>query len=133
MKTNEKRRAAVRQIIKERFEGRVVDFARAIERSPAQVWQFMNARSVGEKLARDIEEKLGLPQGALDGVKRSAPELTADELRLVQEYRRSKAHWRSLLQHIAGIKPSQQHEALAEALVFLIARVNPRKRARRGK
>lgn len=60
------RRAAVQALIEQRFGGRTADFARAIERDDAQVWQFMNQRSIGEKLARDIEAKLGLARGALD-------------------------------------------------------------------
>lgn len=65
------RRAAVQALIEQRFAGRTADFARAIERDDAQVWQFMNGhRPIGEKLARDIEAKLSLPHGALD---RGAP------------------------------------------------------------
>ena len=60
------RRAAVQALIEQRFGGRTADFARAIGRDDAQVWQFMNQRSIGEKLARDIEAKLSLPRGALD-------------------------------------------------------------------
>ncbi len=131
MPTNEKRRATVQRIIKERFEGRVVDFAKSIERSPAQVWQFMNERSIGEKLARDIEAKIGLPHGALDGEQQSPPGFTADEVELVQRYRKSKAQWRAMLQQIAGMK--YQQEMLAEALTILIARVNPRKRPKQKK
>jgi hypothetical protein len=118
---NEKRRSVVRRIIKERFSGQVADFARSIDRSPAQVWQFMNQRNIGERLARDIEDKLGLPKGALDGNQEAPRGLTADELELLEKYRRSKSAWRALLQKMAGMKPRHQQETLSEALTVLVA------------
>lgn len=59
--------SAIRAIIKNDFDGKQARFARAIGRSPALVWQWLNGhRSVGEKVARDIEKKLRLHKGALD-------------------------------------------------------------------
>jgi phage repressor protein C with HTH and peptisase S24 domain len=61
------RLANVKRLIEARFDGVDADFARAIEKSPAQVWQFLNGeRNIGERLARQIEARLQLPTGALD-------------------------------------------------------------------
>lgn len=60
--------SAVKALIKDRFEGKQADFARAIGRSPAVVWQWLNGhRNIGEKVARDIERKLRMTEGELDG------------------------------------------------------------------
>ncbi|UDL04003.1 helix-turn-helix domain-containing protein [Marinobacter sp. CA1] len=62
------RREAVKRLIDERFGGKQADFARAINRSPSLVWQCLNGhRNIGEKLAREIENKLRLKPGWLDG------------------------------------------------------------------
>lgn len=66
MSTNDARRNNVRRLIQDRFDGITAAFARAIDRDDAQVWQFLNQRPIGEKLARDIEAKLGLEANALD-------------------------------------------------------------------
>ena len=64
------RREKLRQYIKENFRTRA-EFAEKIGKSPAQVsmW-FMKKnegkRDIGEKLAREIEKKLGLPKYWMD-------------------------------------------------------------------
>lgn len=61
------RRANLAQIIEDRFGGKTADCARAIGRLDAQLWAVLNGvRNIGERLARDIEEKLNLPTGSLD-------------------------------------------------------------------
>ena len=63
------RRENLRQLIKTEFKTRA-EFADKINKSPSQVamW-FMSSkgkRAIGEKVARDIEKRLGLNQGELD-------------------------------------------------------------------
>ena len=120
MNISEKRRSKVRQIIKKQFDGRVVDFAHGIGRSPAQVWQFLNNRSIGERLARDIETKLGLAHGALDREERTPQGLTAEETELLQNYRRARGSWKLMLERIARIDSGRQQQSLSEALTTLI-------------
>ena len=56
----------IQRLVKSRFDDSQADFARAIGKSPAQVWQFMaGRRPVGEKLAHDIETALALSPGSL--------------------------------------------------------------------
>jgi SOS-response transcriptional repressor LexA len=64
---NETRRANIKRLINERFAGNATAFGVAIKRSQSQVSQWQSDfRSIGEKLARDIEQKLGLPPKWLD-------------------------------------------------------------------
>ncbi len=63
----------MRKLIDDRFGGVQADFARAIGRSSAVVWQYLSGhRSIGEKFARHVESKLNLPRGYLDGAQPSA-------------------------------------------------------------
>ena len=65
---NEKRLAAVKTLIAENFNGNQTEFARAINKSPAQVNQWMNGyRQIGDAVAVHIEKTLELPIGMLDG------------------------------------------------------------------
>lgn len=62
------RETKTKEIIRERFSGNQAEFARAVKRSPNQIWQYLNGhRSMGEKVARHIETCLRLPAGYLDG------------------------------------------------------------------
>lgn len=66
------RAARVRWVIDGQFGGVASKFAHAIGRSPNQVSRWFtdnpqNARCIGEKIARDIERKLGLEANWLDG------------------------------------------------------------------
>jgi hypothetical protein len=127
----EKRRVAVQGLIDGRFGGRVIDFARAIERSPAQVWQFMNQRNIGERLARQIEAKLDLRRGELDGEEATFPGVAGDERELLESYRQSLPRWKRMLRQIAGVKPSDQQEELCEALHILISHLSTRNESAR--
>lgn len=61
------RRARVNKIIDEQFGTVLAEFARAIERDDAQVWQYVKGdRNIGERMARHIEAKLKLARGDLD-------------------------------------------------------------------
>lgn len=64
------RKANVKRLIEERCNGSQAQFAGKISRSSAYVHQLIStkpsSRSVGEKTARHIEEKLGLSRGELD-------------------------------------------------------------------
>jgi hypothetical protein len=61
------RHARFLELIDTRAEGRQVDFARMIGRSPALVWQYVSRhREIGEKFARHVEAKLSLPKGWMD-------------------------------------------------------------------
>ncbi len=67
MDINEIRRARLRAIIDERFDGTAGQMADAIGRPRPNVSGLLSGtRSIGEKLARDIEVKLTLPRGWLD-------------------------------------------------------------------
>lgn len=57
----------LQRLIDSRFAGRDNQFAQAAGISPSQVTQWRTGyRNIGEKAARNIEDKLGLPQGHLD-------------------------------------------------------------------
>lgn len=61
------RRANLASIVETRFNGVLAECARAIGRDDAQLWTIMNGgRNIGERLARDIEKKLGLARRELD-------------------------------------------------------------------
>jgi SOS-response transcriptional repressor LexA len=56
-------------LINERFAGNQAEFARAIDRSPALIWQYLKGRrKLGEEMARHIEHKLRLDFGWIDGM-----------------------------------------------------------------
>ena|SRR5579871_2098269 len=124
MAAYEKRRAAVQRLINERFHGRIADFARSIERSPAHVWQLLHGHHIGEKLARHIERALALQHGILDDEQPSG--ISGDELELLNKYRASTPVWRAFLRHISGIAHEQQDKRLTEALSLLIVQLGAR-------
>ncbi len=65
--TSEIRLSNIAQLIKSRFNGNATTFAGRIGRSQAQVSHWtQGVRNVGERIARDIEERLDLPRGFLD-------------------------------------------------------------------
>lgn len=65
-------------LVDERFGGNQAEFARAIKRSPAVVWQYLSRhRTVGEKFARHVEASLRLPRGWLDGYGGEGPSSVA--------------------------------------------------------
>ena len=59
----------LKEIIDTRFAGNQADFARHIGKSPSLVWQYLSGhRGIGEKFAREVERKLILPKGWMDGL-----------------------------------------------------------------
>lgn len=72
----------LREIINTRFDGNQADFARHIGKSPALIWQYLSGhRTIGEKFAREVERKVVLPRGWLDGLSdKPAPKSSAGEL-----------------------------------------------------
>lgn len=58
------------ELINGRYNGSQAEFARAIDKSPAQVYQWLRGRrSIGDGAARHIEMTLALGEGWLDGIK----------------------------------------------------------------
>jgi phage repressor protein C with HTH and peptisase S24 domain len=71
MDIHARRRARLALIIEETAKGNVAEFARAHAYSRSQISQFLSetyngGRSIGERAARKIEEKVGVPAGWLD-------------------------------------------------------------------
>ena len=65
--THDIRAAKVNRIIKDTFAGNGADFARAIDRAPSLVHQWIKRhRNIGERSARHIERELGLEPYTLD-------------------------------------------------------------------
>lgn len=63
------RRKRLGQLIQDRFGGNQTEFAEKVGRRQSAVSDMVRgAKSFGEKIARDIELKLGLPELWLDGV-----------------------------------------------------------------
>lgn len=61
------RRALLRSLINDRYHASVAEFARAINKAPAQVHQWLSGnRALGNAGARDIEIRLNLAQGYFD-------------------------------------------------------------------
>ena len=64
-------------LINSRFDGNQAEFGRAIEKSPAQVYQWLSGyRSIGDGMAHHIETKLSLGAGWLDGKEPAAQHIT---------------------------------------------------------
>jgi hypothetical protein len=62
------RREIFLQLLEGRFQGNQAAFARAIDRKPAQLYQWVHGlRDIGHEMARHIEKKLSLPFGFMDG------------------------------------------------------------------
>ncbi|MBK1781601.1 hypothetical protein JHL22_10255 [Advenella sp. WQ 585] len=66
------RRTRLRQLIDERADGVIVRFAEMYEYSKSQIGQYLsttynNGKSIGDKAARAIEQRLGLEPLWLDG------------------------------------------------------------------
>lgn len=65
------RRANLQALIDRHAGGNAAEFARLVERERSQIGQYLSAtynqgRSIGERVARSIEEKLSIPTGYLD-------------------------------------------------------------------
>jgi len=71
MDIHTRRRARLALVIEETAKGNIAEFARAHGYSRSQISQFLSetyndGRSIGERAARKIEEKVGAPSGWLD-------------------------------------------------------------------
>lgn len=80
----EVRKQRLAQLITERFEGSQKDFADAVEKAPAQIAHYLRGnRNLGEAVAREIEKKLDLSPGWLDGIEQQpGAQLTSDVVAL---------------------------------------------------
>nr|DAS68567.1 MAG TPA: Repressor protein CI [Caudoviricetes sp.] len=78
----------VKELIEKRFNGSQAEFARAIEKAPAQVNQWLNGyRNIGNGAAAQIEDSLSLPRGWLDSqAELKQPESNASILGLLAEW-----------------------------------------------
>ncbi|OEY66820.1 LexA family transcriptional regulator [Marinobacter sp. X15-166B] len=108
------RAKALRALIDEKYGGNQADFARAIGRSPASVWQWLNGhRNIGEKVAREIERKLRLHDGYLD---HNPEKLAKDLLDLVSrvkgssDYERLDPRIRKIAEQMEGAPVDIPHE-----------------------
>lgn len=73
------RLSRIKTLINDRFGGSQAEFAAAVGRSPALVWQYLSEhRKIGEKFARHVERSLGLPVLWLDTAHIENSELSAD-------------------------------------------------------
>ncbi|MGU9827756.1 S24 family peptidase [Pseudomonas sp. LF242] len=71
MEIKDIRRARVRQIIDRDFGGKDADFAAKVEKQPSYISRLFtdkpeHLRNIGERMARDFEQKCGLEPGHLD-------------------------------------------------------------------
>lgn len=80
----EVRKQRLAQLITDRFEGSQKDFADAVEKAPAQIAHYLRGnRNLGEAVAREIEKKLDLSPGWLDGIEQlQGIQLTGDVVAL---------------------------------------------------
>lgn len=78
----------MKELIEKRFNGSQAEFARAIEKAPAQVNQWLNGyRNIGNGAAAHIEDVLSLPRGWLDSKESiRQPESDAIPLGKIEEW-----------------------------------------------
>jgi hypothetical protein len=114
-----------------RFGGSKADLARAIGKSEAYVWQLLNGRKTsagkrdvfGEKIARDIEAALNLPNGALDAAgPQGLDNLSPDEAELLKNYRDAHSRWRLTLTLLSRL-PSDSQAEVSESVNIILAKV----------
>lgn len=81
--SNEVRKERVRELINERFNGKKIEFATAIGKSPAQVSHWLtDQRVIGNGVASDIEKALDLPRGWLDDAAAGLPAAQGKKIRI---------------------------------------------------
>lgn len=115
------RRDNLKRLLEDRFDGRIADLARAVDRDDAYIWQLLKGtRNIGERVARHIERALQLAPGSLDSATMSghAP-LTADELELLGRYRRATASWKLALRLLANLRGDVQDEVSSDVNILL--------------
>jgi hypothetical protein len=72
------RRERLRQFVEEQFAGNVSRFAASVGKSQPQIADMLNGRkSFGERVARALEESLGLPSGYFDSASSSGTDVEA--------------------------------------------------------
>ncbi len=86
--------------------GRVAEFCREHDLNDSQIRQyFIGVRNIGEKAARNLEKKIGLPTMTLDGAHRS---LSLDESRLIDLFRQGSRQGRQLVMGVAESVPKDE-------------------------
>jgi phage repressor protein C with HTH and peptisase S24 domain len=123
------------RLIDKRFKGKASDFAKAANVSASQISQWRgNDRTIGEKVARKIEEALGLPSGYLDrkGVKLHAVIDAGEEPPTQEMLPGHGSHLVPLLKNSASMGGGQEalHEdvisgALALSRMFIRDHIKP--------
>lgn len=115
----------LKHLLEHRFAGKIAELARAVDRDDAYVWQLLNGdRNIGERVARHIEVKLQLVNGALDIAGMVTPEtLTSDELELLRQYRRATPSWKIAMRYLAALRGDVQDE-VSQSVNVLLAKVS---------
>jgi len=115
------RRDNLNRILEQRYGGRIAELSRAIDRDDAYVWQLLNSkRNIGERVARHVENKLGLAPGSLDSVTMSGHQrLAPDEVELLERYRGAKPSWKIALRYLAALHGDVQDEVSSDVNVLL--------------
>lgn len=86
------RRERLRKFIDEHCSGNAAECARRADKSESQINDMLAGRkSFGEKVARSMEEKLGLPEHWLDGEPSDAEALAKEILACSQQAREAIA------------------------------------------
>jgi len=103
MKPHNIRRRNLRAIIERQFDGKAGRLADAIGKKRPQIYRLFsdaeNSRDIGEELARDIENRLGLPYGSLD-----KEEMANDEAnQIAQKYEKSSEEKRTAMKSLADL------------------------------
>lgn len=114
MEIQDTRRTRLRLAIKDLAGDNLTALANRAGKPPSQFSDVLSGRKpFGEKLARDIELRLGLPQGWLDestttyrdakprGPAPAMPPVTADELNLLTVYRTADAEAKEVIREQA--------------------------------
>lgn len=109
------RRSRLRKLIAERFHGINAQLASKIERQPDYVSRLLtekprHRRDLGEKLAREIERKVGLPSGWLD-IDEASDSLIQQPLGI---YNVSEVLQQRLLELFDKLTPPQQEEFMGQ-------------------
>jgi hypothetical protein len=114
------RRRNLLDIRNNRFNESDAELARKLERPDAYVWQLLNGhkkggRNIGERVARHIEKKLGLPRAAIDYKNLTPPALGQDR----SEYQKYDADLRRVIDvwHLLTHKEREElrNEAVSKA------------------
>lgn len=87
-------------------KGTVAEFARLYNLNETFIRQLLGRnRNIGEKVARELEEQLGLQFMELDGLT-----FSSDELKLINRYRERSEKGKQLVMGVAESAPSSHQE-----------------------